>query len=52
MLDRLDVGERARGKSVTWQLGNVLHREELLYEFNLLPESGHKTPAFINLHQY
>ena len=52
ILDRLGVGERAVAKGVTWQLGKVFHRDELLYEFNLLPESGHKMPAFINLQQY
>ena len=52
ILDRLGVGERAVAKGVTWQLGKVFHREKLLYEFNLLPESGHKMPAFINLQQY
>ena len=52
VLDRLGIGERAVAKGVTWQLGKVFHREELLYEFNLLPESGHKMPAFINLQQY
>ena len=52
ILDRLGVGERAVEKGVTWQLGKVFHKEKLLYEFNLLPESGHKMPAFINLQQY
>ena len=52
ILDRLGIGERALAKGVTWQLGKVFHKEELLYEFNLLPESGHKMPAFINLQQY
>ena len=52
ILDRLGVGERAVEKGVTWQLGKVFHRDQLLYEFNLLPESGHKMPAFINLQQY
>jgi 3-(3-hydroxy-phenyl)propionate hydroxylase len=52
ILDRLGIGEQAVAKGVTWQLGKVFHREELLYEFNLLPESGHKMPAFINLQQY
>ena len=52
ILDRLGVGERAVVKGVTWQLGKVFHRDELRYEFNLLPESGHKMPAFINLQQY
>ena len=52
ILDRLGVGDRAVAKGVTWQLGKVFHREAPLYEFNLLPESGHKMPAFINLQQY
>jgi 3-(3-hydroxy-phenyl)propionate hydroxylase len=52
ILDRIGVGDRAVEKGVTWQLGKVFHRDQLLYEFNLLPESGHKMPAFINLQQY
>ena len=52
ILDRLGVGERAVEKGVTWQLGKVFHGEKLLYQFNLLPEGGHKMPAFINLQQY
>lgn len=52
ILDRLGVGERAVGKGVTWQLGKVFRGTELLYQFNLLPEGGHKMPAFINLQQY
>ncbi len=52
ILDRLGVGERAVAKGVTWQLGKVFRGTELLYQFNLLPEGGHKMPAFINLQQY
>lgn len=50
--DRLGVGDRLVEKGVTWQLGKILYGDELLYEFNLLPEQGHKMPAFINLQQY
>ena len=39
-------------KGVTWKLGKVFQRDELLYAFDLLPEDGHKMPAFINLQQY
>jgi 3-(3-hydroxy-phenyl)propionate hydroxylase len=39
-------------KGVIWNLGKVFFRENLVYEFNLLPEEGHKIPAFINLQQY
>lgn len=52
ILDRLGVGERAVEKGVTWRRGKVFHRTGLLYEFDLLPEGGHKRPAFINLQQY
>jgi 3-(3-hydroxy-phenyl)propionate hydroxylase len=51
-LDRLGVGERMRAKGVTWQIGKVFHRDELVYQFDLLPEPGHKNPAFVNLQQY
>ena len=52
ILDRLGVGARAVAKGVTWQRGKVFHREGMLYDFDLLPEGGHKMPAFINLQQY
>ena len=39
-------------KGVTWQLGKVFWRDRMLYQFNLLPEGGHKMPAFINCQQY
>ena len=34
------------------EVGKVFQRDELLYAFDLLPEDGHKMPAFINLQQY
>ena len=40
----------ARG--VTWQRGRVFFREREVYAFDLLPEQGHRWPAFINLQQY
>src|SRR3989440_1782644 len=52
IFDRLGVGERMVAKGVTWQVGRVYHRDEELYSFDLLPERGHKMPAFINLQQY
>jgi 3-(3-hydroxy-phenyl)propionate hydroxylase len=52
ILDRLGVAERCLEKGVTWKLGKVFQRDALLYEFDLLPEDGHKMPAFINLQQY
>jgi 3-(3-hydroxy-phenyl)propionate hydroxylase len=52
ILDRLGVGQAAVDKGVVWNLGKVFLRDRLLYQFDLLPESGHKRPAFINLQQY
>src|SRR5262245_45639955 len=52
ILDRLGCAERARAKGVVWNLGKVYLHDRLLYSFDLLPETGHKHPAFINLQQY
>ncbi len=52
ILDRLGCGEIAVDKGVTWQIGKVFFDQEHLYTFDLLPETGHKRPAFINLQQY
>lgn len=52
ILDRLGVGEALVAKGVTWKLGEVYLGETLVYGFDLLPEAGHKMPAFINLQQY
>jgi len=38
-------------KGVVWNLGKVFHRDDKVFEFILLPEAGHKFPAFINLQQ-
>ena len=52
VLDRLGCGDRAVTKGVVWNTGKVFLHDHLLYQFDLLPESGHKRPAFINLQQY
>src|SRR4051794_19476631 len=52
IFDRLGCGQRMVDKGVTWNLGKVFFREEPVYGFNLLPEAGHRRPAFINLQQY
>ena len=52
ILDRLGCGERVAEKGVTWKVGRLYHREREIYSFDLLPEEGHKMPAFINLQQY
>lgn len=52
ILDRLGVGEQLIAKGLTWNLGEVYLGERLVYAFDLLPEDGHKMPAFINLQQF
>lgn len=52
IFDRLGVGEPMMAKGVSWNVGKVFFKDEQLYSFNLLPESGHERPAFINLQQY
>lgn len=52
VFDRLGVGERMLEKGVTWKIGRLFHGDKEVYHFNLLPEEGHKYPAFINLQQY
>jgi len=39
-------------KGVVWSVGRIFHGSSQLYQFNLLPEDGHKRPAFINLQQF
>ncbi len=52
ILDRLGCGAPMVEKGVVWDTGRVFVGEDEAYSFNLLPESGHKNPAFINLQQY
>ena len=52
ILDRVGIGERLVEKGVTWKLGKVFLGDALVYSFDLLPEDGHKMPAFINLQQF
>ncbi|MBH8581359.1 FAD-dependent oxidoreductase [Halomonas pacifica] len=52
IMDRLGCAQPMLDKGVTWQLGKVFFQERQVYEFNLLPEDGHRVPAFINLQQY
>src|SRR5712671_6150002 len=50
--DRLGIGQRMVDKGVVWSVGRIFHGASQLYQFNLLPERGHKRPAFINLQQF
>ncbi len=40
--DRMGVGQRVVDKGVTWQIGKVFLEDDLVYQFDLLPEDGHR----------
>jgi len=52
IFDRLGCGEPMVDKGVSWKVGKVFLKNELVYSFDLLPEAGHSRPAFVNLQQY
>ena len=52
IFDRLGCGDRVADKGVSWNVGKVFFKDSPVYTFNLLPESGHQRPAFVNLQQY
>jgi 3-(3-hydroxy-phenyl)propionate hydroxylase len=52
ILDRLGVGEDACSKGVSWNVGRTFLNEAEVFQFNLVPDAGHKRPGMINLQQY
>src|SRR5262245_61547790 len=52
IMDRLGLAQGLVEEGVTWKRGRVFFGERQVYEFDLLPEEGHRWPAFINLQQY
>jgi 3-(3-hydroxy-phenyl)propionate hydroxylase len=52
IFDRLGCGQRMVDKGISWNVGKVFLKNDLVYTFNLQPEAGHHRPAFINLQQY
>ncbi len=48
---RLSACQPMVDKGVVWNVGKVFHGDGKVFEFNLLPEKGHRNPAFINLQQ-
>jgi 3-(3-hydroxy-phenyl)propionate hydroxylase len=52
VLQRLGAAAPALAKGVEWQVGKVFHKDRQIYGFDLLPEPGHRMPAFINIQQY
>ncbi|MBS8261050.1 FAD-dependent oxidoreductase [Roseibium polysiphoniae] len=52
IMDRLGCADAFAEKGVVWNVGKVFFGDRKVYDFNLLPEEGHKHPAFVNLQQY
>ncbi len=52
IFDRLGVGDAVVDKGVTWNVGRTFHGEREVFNFNLLPEAGHRRPGMVNLQQY
>lgn len=50
--DRLGLASGFIRQGVSWQVGKVFQQNDLVYQFDLLPEPHHKNPAMINLQQY
>lgn len=52
IMDRLGCAEPMIEKGVTWRVGKIFFRDQLVRTFDLQPGEGYKMPAFINLQQY
>ena len=52
ILDRLGCAEAVCTKGVGWNTGKVFHRDDLVYQFELVHERGHHRPGMVNLQQY
>ena len=50
--DRLGCTRPMVDHGVSWKIGKVFFRDQLSYQFDLLPEADHQWPAMINLQQY
>lgn len=48
---RLGAGQAMLDKGVVWQTGRVFRDRDEIFSFDLLPETGHRFPAFVNLQQ-
>jgi len=52
ILDRLGIADEACNLGVSWNIGRTFLEEDEVYQFNLVPDAGHKRPGMINLQQY
>jgi 3-(3-hydroxy-phenyl)propionate hydroxylase len=51
IMHRLGAGAEMLDKGIVWQKGRVFRDRDEVFDFDLLPEDGHRCPAFINLSQ-
>lgn len=51
IMHRLGAGAAMVDKGVVWQKGRIFRDRDEVFAFDLLPEDGHRCPAFINLQQ-
>ncbi|MHC0052161.1 FAD-dependent monooxygenase [Actibacterium sp. D379-3] len=52
VFDRLCIGDTVVDKGVAWKIARTYHHDAEVFSTDLLPEAGHKRPAFVNLQQY
>jgi 3-(3-hydroxy-phenyl)propionate hydroxylase len=52
ILDRLGCGQPVAEKGVTWNVGRTFLDTEEVFNFDLLPDTGHERPGMVNLQQY
>ncbi|WP_370155693.1 FAD-dependent oxidoreductase [Ferrovibrio sp.] len=52
IFDRLGCGQPMVDKGVIWKTGKVFFQDNPVYEFDLLPDTAYRRPAFVNLQQY
>ncbi|MEO8536361.1 MAG: FAD-dependent oxidoreductase [Betaproteobacteria bacterium] len=50
--DRLGCGDPIADRGVSWRVGKLYVGDRLVYAFDLLPEAGHRRPAFVNIAQH
>lgn len=52
IMDRFDCAAAMIEKGVSWEVGKIFFRDQLISQFNLNVNENQKIPAFINLQQY
>jgi 3-(3-hydroxy-phenyl)propionate hydroxylase len=48
----LGIADQACELGVSWNIGRTFLEQDEVYQFNLVPDAGHKRPGLINLQQY